>query len=414
MWTEYIKFDKYSITLSVVVIIFGVIFSAFYICKEKEKRSLKTILCIFTLLLEEGMVVFCDMRLVAGCLFALALVMYAISHIGNHSINIMACIASGVMCVSAGLICACVWLCSKYFGAVTIQTVVACTAMEMDKSGIAMMLLVVAALVSVAAYFVSMASKTEEIYKTGFMYLYLVAVVWNIFARCLPCYIGNAATNVVMYGSFIIVIAAGIQLIITKNSYNALKAIPVMITGFIGLVMSGGYNLTAWAGLVLVVQLSGLVAILILNYMAGRRMYVNLMCMTGLALAPAADVAFKLSIFRGFVEMVEMQWNMLMGVSIIIIEIAIGKWILGVRDVKAKGARVVTLMVSAWCVVIGIIPVITQYWIYPMMSQTEMMIANISVQEIPTLDIVISVCLVVVMTAVPIIPIAKENNIFGG
>ena len=178
--------------------------------------------------------------------------------------------------------------------------------------------------------------------------------------------------------------------------------------------MSGGYNLTAWAGLVLVVQLSGLVAILILNYMAGRRMYVNLMCMTGLALAPAADVAFKLSIFRGFVEMVEMQWNMLMGVSIIIIEIAIGKWILGVRDVKAKGARVVTLMVSAWCVVIGIIPVITQYWIYPMMSQTEMMIANISVQEIPTLDIVISVCLVVVMTAVPIIPIAKENNIFGG
>ena len=286
--------------------------------------------------------------------------------------------------------------------------------MEMDKSGIAMMLLVVAALVSVAAYFVSMASKTEEIYKTGFMYLYLVAVVWNIFARCLPCYIGNAATNVVMYGSFIIVIAAGIQLIITKNSYNALKAIPVMITGFIGLVMSGGYNLTAWAGLVLVVQLSGLVAILILNYMAGRRMYVNLMCMTGLALAPAADVAFKLSIFRGFVEMVEMQWNMLMGVSIIIIEIAIGKWILGVRDVKAKGARVVTLMVSAWCVVIGIIPVITQYWIYPMMSQTEMMIANISVQEIPTLDIVISVCLVVVMTAVPIIPIAKENNIFGG
>ena len=46
-----------------------------------------------------------------------------------------------------------------------------------------------------------------------------------------------------------------------------------------------------------------------------------------------------------------------------------------------------------------------------LMSGGEMMIANISVQDIPIMDIVICVGLVVIMSGVPIIPIARANNI---
>lgn len=411
MLTEYIKFDKYAITLSIMLIILGVIFSAFYVSRAKEKRSLKVILCTLTIVLMEGMIVAADMRILTVCVLAFSVVIYVINRLESDSDNMLAIAGSVLIFVNAVLIGACVTLAYKYLGAVTVQAVVACVAMQMDKSVTAMMLIIVGVLVSVAAYFVYCGVKDISVYTVGYLYLYIVAFVWNIMGRFLPAYTENVAAYVMMYGSFVAVMLAGGQLIITRNSYKALQMIPIMMTGVIGMVMSAGYNLTACVGLQLVIQLGGLLGVLILNYLTGRKMYTNLVCLTGIALLPIADVALKLSVFKGLIKIVGIQWNMLAGISIIILEIAIGKWINAVGDRKARGVYAVSVMTFVCCLVIGLTPMITQYWIYPMMSGGEMMIANISVQDIPTMDIVICVGLVVIMSGVPIIPIARANNI---
>lgn len=410
MLNEYIKFDKYAITLFVMVLVFGIIYGWYFAQKAEKRKNVRMISALFVLFFEVAIVIFNDMRIIGICIVAFAALLLVCGAYYTDTKMVFLLITSALISSSGVLFGVAAYLSNKYLGAMTLQGVSSCVAMGIGKAENVMLILIISILISILAYFIYVMFTDESVGVIAYLYLYLLAMVWNVYARLLPDFNGNLATKVTMYGSFVVIVVSSVAMILEKNSHRALGWMPMMFTGLIGFIMSTGYNLTACMGLQLVIQIGGLLGVIIANYMTGRKMYTNIVCMTGIALSPIVDFALKLSIFKSLVEIVEMQWNMMMGMSIIIIEIALGKWILNIRNIKAKGALVVSGLMFFICLVIGLTPVITQHWIYPIMSQTELMIANISQTEILTSDILICAGFVLLMTGFPIIPIARANK----
>lgn len=408
--SEYLKIDKFSITQIILIFLLYLIINLFMnVSKKKIKKKVYVLLLVDTFL--AVLAVLCtDMRIYAASLMLMAICLFITAFVCGEkklviSISLVIQILS-VICIAVTSIFA-----KKYLEAFTLQSVAACSAMGIEKADMCLMLLVISAIGLVVSTLTYIFSKEKNYVLICFTdTVFMLAGSVNIVMRMLPDYYGIVQGSILKYTGIGLMIAGAVLSFLLKKRGNMVTAIPMYIIGVIFAIGGTGYPLTAWIAIMLVIQLFPVMAILLMNEYGEENKYITLSMITAVILLPLADAAYKLSIFKSFIKMENIRYGVMLGIGEALMIIVLSIWIwkevrseYNVSDRRTIVTKTVAVIMAAIAVLS--IPVITFKWIYSMMSQTELMIANIGMSRIPLQEIYITIGVGAVIFLVPLIPV---------
>lgn len=249
-----------------------------------------------------------------------------------------------------------------------------------------------------------------------------------ILIRFIPAFMGYTLGDVVKYIGVVLWLVFGIILNVRDHNANIKKHalwISGMYVSLIIMFAGMGIPLTTWYILILLIMYIPFILAMYINN--GRIIYAQLVTYLFAIFAPLELVCYRMSAFKLYIKSENKIFILLAALAYIVMIVALLRCLkcyvninMNREDTEKdiidydKGNKFVmciSLIILAAAMVL--MPYIIKEWVYPLMSQTELMVANLSASKIVTREIVVTSIMAVVTFIVPAvvyIPIRKKQN----
>lgn len=224
----------------------------------------------------------------------------------------------------------------------------------------------------------------------------IVPVIAGIYlcVRFVPVYSESIIGDVVKFSGAVILMIMACYINRIKQWKQAVCALSIALVSETMSILGSGIPLTTWFGIMLLLLSVPLLMTLYINEETGKYFYVHLVVSICMILLPVEMAAYRMSAFKMYLKMENKIWIGIMGIAYIALVVGIMRWTYRYKqkqDESSKGSRTALYMsVMLLAAIIIFMPYITKNWIYPMLSQTEVMIANLSVSKIPVKEMVVT------------------------
>lgn len=406
---EYIRIDRFSVTMSAIL---AVSFILITLSTYKKGSDDKFVWLFVAAVASLGAVLSYDLIWMN---FFIGLIFFSIYMLADKGKYII--LGTGLaaqLILSVGCIFA-----AENLQFTSIQSVMVCKAMGIENSTVAAILVVISGFVLAMSAVVLFVVKTENTNVRAFYGCVLPVVIGvYILVRFIPAFMGYTMGNVVKYIGIAMCIIFALILNIPKvmgNMKNQVLLVSLIYVAGMITLAGIGIPLTAWYVLMLIMMYVPFILIMFLN--DGKLMYPQIVAYIFAIFAPIELLCYRMSAFKLYVKSENIIFVILGVVAYVTLFATVvrcmAKYIKSEKDCTGGQPKLMSLNVIILAVVMVLMPLIVKNWVYSMLSQSELMIANLSASEIPVREIISTAVMTAVTFIVPAmvcIPLGKKQK----
>lgn len=403
---QYLKIDRVTITMS-LILLFSYITLSLYRFKNTCEESVPFFITVLGFM---GMIMSHDLVWMAFFSMITAFGVYLWSQ-GHKQVITNTVLISGTTIGAAAILAA------KKLEYTTFQTVVVCNAMRYDGSAyVEYVLLGLAAIILLLCIRLHFTNDNSMAFSIFMETVVLATFVLNIVLRFTPTYNGTISGNVVKYAGAVMFFIAALYVLIQKQ-WEKVVTVAGMEYIFMAIAFAGsGIPISTWYAVMITYIVVPIVIVMVMNEYSGRFMYFDIMPVNCIILSFIAMACFRMSVFKSYMDMENSLWTGLMIASFIVMSLGLIQWEyrLVKRGKNSDSSGRISLVIST-IILIGIevlMPLITKVWTYSLLSQTDLMVANIMESKIPTIEITITAIMTGLVFVAPLF-VVFGNKLLG-
>lgn len=249
--------------------------------------------------------------------------------------------------------------------------------------------------------------------------LYVASVVMvtagiYLYIRFIPIYRGDIIGTVLKFGAAVALLLLAVYFNMVKQWKKSVMVLSLACPVGMLALLSAGWVITVLYGVIMFLIYVPLIITLYLNEDSGRYMYVHIVSVFCLILVPVQVVSYLMSAFKLYIEKENKAWLAIMGVSYVVLAAGLMRWLNRYgKDAddspaqpeinRSAGRNILCASVIILAAVIAFMPAAIKDWIYPMMSQNEVMVSNLSSDKVPAMQIAVTAVMSAVTFVVPVL-----------
>lgn len=226
--------------------------------------------------------------------------------------------------------------------------------------------------------------------------------------RFVPSYIGDITGTIIKYTCAMIVLFMAVYLNTVKQWKQAVMSISLLCVACMMALNGTAVPLNTWYAIMMMLTFVPLIAILYTNRDMWKNKYALFVSVICLVLLPVEMVFFRFSAFKLYLKSEDKIWLAVMAVSYVLMIAGIVRMLkkaLSRDENNAENDRkVLVISIIILAAVIISMPFMVKNWIFPMMSYNEIMLADLTSDNIPVREFVVTAIMSAAAFIVPVLP----------
>lgn len=400
--SEYLKIDRLSITVCALILLCAV-FINIYIYSEE---NINFVWILVSSLGFMGAVLSYDLVWMDFFLALAFLGLYMWIKEGRYIILGLGIVSEIFVTVS------CIYA-SQKIQVLSLQSIIVCKAMSVEGALYpAVIMLIAACVLLLCGVWIFIKKNADTSIK---LYISSVSALSGLylFIRFIPVYSGDTIGTVVKFAGAVIFLLMSLCLNIVKEWKQAVMVLSMACPAGLAALSGVGLPISTWYVIMIIIIYIPILIMLYLNEDSGRYLYVHIVSVFCLILTPIQVISYRMSAFKLYLKMENKVWLIIMAVSYVVFIVGLVRWMNkfanDTEEHTKNGRGILSAATMILAAAIVFMPFAVKNWIYPMMSQTEIMISNISASKIPLREIIVMSVMTVITFFVPVLVLKIYN-----